>query len=207
MTLKNVSLFSWALVAGLGLLFALSLGSFLYGNYQAGDSAAQAGDSAAWQMVINGLILSIPLALFYFSIGVLVVAARQKYGQGHLHPRLARLIYWSPRIAGIAIIFFVSLFALDVFSEGYSLRTMLLGFLMHLLPSIGLVVVLVLAWRWEWIGFIAFLGAALYFLRFVLGNSIYGWSNLLLFSAPLLVIALLFGANWRWHQELHPANP
>jgi hypothetical protein len=197
MKTKSYLSFTGVLAVILGVLFVLSLASFLYGTYLAGDSAG-------WQMIINAMILSIPLALLYFSIGVLVVAARQKYAEGQIQPRLARLIYWSPRGAGILIIFFVSLFALDVFGEGYTIGKMLLGFLMHMLPSIALAIVLALAWRWEWVGLVTFLGAAAFFLVISMGDSMYTIGNLFLFVAPMLVIALLFGANWRWHKELHP---
>ena len=187
-------MFPWSLVVVLALLFVLSLASLLYGNYRAGDSAL-------WQMILNGLILSIPLALLYGLTGVLIVAARQKK-QGAIDRRLARLIYWSPRAAGIAIIFFVSLFALDVFSPEYTLGEMLLGFLMHMLPSIGMAVLLVIAWRWEWVGFAAFLLGALFFMRTLLGGLDQALGMFLLFSGPMLLISLLFGANWRWRNEI-----
>ena len=196
MQTKPTSLFSWPLVGVLVLLFMLSLGGLLYGNYTAGDSAL-------WQMIVNGLILSLPLALLFGLTGVLIVAARQKK-QGAIDQRLARLIYWSPRAAGIAIIFFVSLFALDSFSPEYTLGEMLLGFLMHMLPSIGMIILLVIAWRWEWVGFAAFLLAALFFMRTLLGGLDQALGMFLLFSGPMLLISLLFGANWRWRNEIRP---
>ena len=199
MVTQRSSIFTRILIVVLGALFVLSLSWFLYGNYRVGDSAL-------WQMIVSGILLSIPLALLYASIGVLVVAARQKSTQGQVDRRLAKLLYWSPRLAGVAIIFFISLFALDVFGPGYSLGEMLLGFLMHMLPSIGLIIMLALAWRWEWVGFAAFLVAALFFMRFLLRNPVQEFGNFLLISGPLLVIALLFGANWLWRKELHPAS-
>lgn len=200
METKQSPMFPGWLVVVLASLHVLSLGGLLYGNYMAGDSAA-------WQMIINGILLSIPLALLYFSIGVLVVAALQKSRQGQIDPRLAKLIYWSPRIAGIVIILFISLFALDVFAEGYTLAEMLVGFLMHMLPSIALAIVLALAWRWEWVGFVAFLGAAIYFMRFIFRDPVQEIGVFLLFGGPLLVIALLFGANWLWRKEMQlPSN-
>ena len=199
MATQQSTIFTRILIFVLGVLFIVSLSWLLYGNYQAGDSAS-------WQLLISGILLSIPLALLYSSIGVLLMAARQKSTQGQVDRRLAKLLFWSPRLAGVAIIFFISLFALDVFAPGYSLGEMLLGFLMHMLPSIALAVVLAFAWRWEWVGFAAFLAAALFFMRFLLRNPVQEFGNFLLFSAPLLVIALLFGANWLWRKELHPAS-
>lgn len=200
MKVKNVSPFTWILSITLVLLFILSWGSFLYVNHLGGDSAA-------WQMIVNGILLSIPLVLLYFSSGVLIIAIRQKREEGQITLRLAKLLYWSPRIAGIVIIFFVSLFALDVFAEGYSISEMLVGFFIHMLPSFALMIVLALAWRREWIGFVAFTGAAVFFLLLVLQNDpLEGLGTTLLFSAPLFVIALLFGVNWRWSEDIRPTG-
>ena len=184
-------MFNRVLITALVLLYVLSLGSLLYGNYMAGDSAL-------WQMIVSGILLSIPLILFYGLIYVLVMAARQRRSQGTVDRRLAKLIYWSPRIAGILIILFVSLFALDVFETGHPLGEMLLGFLMHMLPSIAMAIVLALAWRWEWVGFVSFLIAGLFFLRTMLFDPMQGLGMFLLFSGPMFLISLLFWANWKW---------
>jgi len=202
MQTKSPSTFYIVLTIALVVLYVLSLGMFLYAN-------AAAGDGALWQLLTSGLILSIPLILLYGLLGILIIAARQR-SQGGIAPRLARIIYWSPRIAAILIIFFISLFALDVFEGDYSLGEMLLAFLMHMIPSLVLIVLLIIAWRWEWFGALAFLAGGLFFLRTLfLGfgepGALSGAIGMfLLFAGPLFLIALLFGANWRWHAELHP---
>jgi len=191
---KPLSQFRIWLVLILAVLYVLSLGRFLYQNILVGDSAL-------WQLALSGLILSIPLILFYGTIGVLAEAAYERR-QGSISPWLAKLIYWSPRLAGVLIIFFVSLFALDMFSPEYTLTEMLVGFLIHMLPSIVMGLLLILAWRRPWIGFLAFLLASLYFLRFALGGWGESAGNFLLFSGPLLLVSLLFGINWLWRQDL-----
>jgi len=187
--------FSWIWVNTLGLCFIASLTWLLYGNYQSGDSAL-------WQLAINGVLLSIPLVLFYSMIGLFGQAAWIKHIHQQVGPRLAKWIYWSPRLAGVTIILFVSLFALDVFSEGYTPLEMLIGFIMHMLPSFALAIVLALAWRWEWIGAVTFLGAAVFFLRFAWGDPEGLTGIFLLFSGPMLMIAVLFAANWFWRADL-----
>lgn len=201
METKQSSTFSWILSTVLALLYILSLGVLLYGNIQAGDSQPL-------QLLFSGIILSIPLILMYGLSGVLISAARQAR-KGQIAQRLARWIYWSPRIAGIFIIFFISLFAMDVFEGDAALGEKLLAFLMHMIPSLVLILLLILAWRWEWIGLVTFLLAALFFMRTFFmsigqpGSLSSAFGMLLLFSGPLLLIALLFGANWRWHSQLH----
>jgi hypothetical protein len=188
----------WVLIAVLVVLFAVSLGWFLYANSQAGQES--------WQLVGNGIILSIPLLLFYVSIGLLLTAARQRSSQGQINPRLARFIFLAPRVAGILIILFVAMFSLDVFDMGGSFWEMLGAFLIHSLPSIVLGILMVLAWRRPVIGFIAFGLMALVFLRFVIGNPLFGFGNFLLFTCPMAAVALLFWANWKWKDMLSGGN-
>jgi len=180
----------------LALLFVLSLAWLTYGNYRAG--------SEPWQLVISAIFLSVPLLLLYFSIGLLVAAGQQKRSQGRISERLAKFIYRTPRIAGVLITIFVGMFALDMFTEGTNFWEMMGGFLIHVLPAIVMAGVLALAWRWPWIGFVAFLGAAIFFLRFGIRDPIASIGTVLLFSGPMAVIAMLFWANWKWLKEQQP---
>jgi hypothetical protein len=195
LTMKPDATFKGVLIAGLAVLYVAPLALFLTLEQRA--SGAPLGTLAG-----NGLLLSIPLLALCGMIYVLATAARQARSGGALDRRLARWVYWAPRLAGIVIILFISLFALDVFQPGIPLGELLLGFLMHLLPSIGLAAILALAWKWEWIGFWFFLLAALFFLRAFLSEAWMGVGNMILFSGPLLLIALLFGANWRWKGQM-----
>lgn len=195
LTMKTDASFKGVLIAGLALLYLAPLAFFLMMEGRA--SGAPIG-----RLVGNGLLLSIPLLALCAMIYVLATAARQVRAGGALDRRLVGGVYWAPRLAGIAIILFISLFALDVFTPGIPLDELLLGLLMHLIPSIGLAVILALAWKWEWIGFWFFLLAALLFTLTFLRDALMGLGNMILFSGPLLLIALLFGANWRWKGQM-----
>ncbi|MGQ0603506.1 MAG: DUF7670 domain-containing protein [Anaerolineales bacterium] len=48
---------------------------------------------------------------------------------------MEKLLFWIPRILTILFAGFVSLFALDVFVEGYGFWETLLALLMHLIPT------------------------------------------------------------------------
>lgn len=186
------------LVGALALLFVLSLGWFLNQNARVG--------MGGWNLIFSGLLLAVPLALLFGAIGVLVQAFRQHRAQGRVSGRLAKWIYWTPRIAGILITLFVALFALDVFGMGGTVWQQIGAFLMHALPSIIMGVILIIAWRWEWVGAAAFLLAALFFLRTLLGAPEGALGMLLLFSGPMLMVAIAFWLNWRWRGELHSAR-
>jgi hypothetical protein len=75
-----------------------------------------------------------------------------------------RLLLWAPRILCILFAVFVSLFALDVFGEGYGFWETVLAPLMHLIPTIIVVFMLLIAWRWEWIGGILFIALGMLYI-------------------------------------------
>ncbi len=106
-----------------------------------------------------------------------------------------RLLFWSPRVLGILFAAFLSLFALDVFSEGYGLGETVLALLMHLIPTSLVVILLAVAWRWEWVGSILFIALALAYLASSSGES---W----IISGPLFLIGILFLLNWMYRARL-----
>ena len=200
MNANESSTFKRGLIVVLSLLFILTLSAMIISPAVLGGEEFE-----LWMLIVNTLLISIPLGLFYALIGVLVMAIYRHQHHERINPRLAKLIYWGPRISGIAIVAFMSLFAFDVFEEG-TLAEMLLAFLMHMLPMIILAVVLAIAWRWPWVGAVAFGLAALALSAFALSNGIQGLSTFLIIGAPLLMIGLLFGANARWKQEIDSAR-
>ncbi len=182
------------------VLFVLTNAAFNYANWAADPEFTQ-----WWMLLLNILILSIPLVLLYGSIYVLAIAWREHTRLGQVNPRLAKIIHWAPRLAAILIIFFISLFSLDVFEMDASPLELLGGFLMHNIPSIGMLVLLIFAWKRPLVGFVVFLAAGtLFALRFV--RSIGSLGNLLLFVLPILLVALLFYADWRWFKPQPPVQ-
>jgi hypothetical protein len=109
------------------------------------------------------------------------------------------LLLWSPRIFGILVALFLSLFALDVFNEGKGFREALPAFVIHAAPALLLLLVVAGAWRWEWVGGVVFvLLAALYS---VIARQRLDW--ILVISGPLLVVGALFLLSWHHHKKLH----
>ena len=111
-----------------------------------------------------------------------------------------RLLYWAPRVLGVAYAVFISIFALDVFGENLPLGKLVIALAVHLIPTTIIVVVLALAWKWEWVGFVGFVALGL----------LYMWMSRLRFqviayliiSGPAFLIGLLFLANRLWRRKL-----
>ena len=103
---------------------------------------------------------------------------------------LKRFLFITPR--GLAVLFalFVSIFALDVFGEGYSFWNTILAFLIHLVPTYILVIALLIAWKWEKIGGILFLLLGVFY--FILGYGKFDFIGMLIMIGPLAIIGILF---------------
>jgi hypothetical protein len=119
--------------------------------------------------------------------------------EGTMNKPIKQLLFWTPRVAGILFILFISIFALDVFGQGYSFWETLLALFMHLLPSIALAIAIVLAWRWEWIGALLFGGFAVWYVAVMRGFSI---SVYLLLAGIPFVIGVLFAVGWIFRREI-----
>lgn len=106
---------------------------------------------------------------------------------------LSRIVYWLPRILSIAFVLFISLFALDVFGE-YSGWDLVVALLMHLLPSLVLLVVMLIAWKYDWVGALVFAGFALWYVIIVGFDRPWSWYAGI--SGPALLVGVLYFLSW-----------
>ena len=103
-------------------------------------------------------------------------------------------LFWAPRILSILFALFLSVFALDVFSESKGILETAVGLLLHLVPTFTVFGLLYVAWRREWIAAVAFgvLGIA-----YIVGNwGRFPWTAYAAISGPLLLMAVLFLLSW-----------
>ncbi len=111
-----------------------------------------------------------------------------------------RLLYWVPRILTILFAMFISIFALDVFSEHLPFWRLILALLIHLVPTLVLFVLLALAWKWEWIGGVGYFALGLLYLyRFGGRFPLFTYVTI---AGPLFLIGTLFVLNWIFRKEL-----
>lgn len=99
-----------------------------------------------------------------------------------------KLLYWTPRIFAILAILFMMMFSMDCFEMGG--KDALICLVMHNIPAFIILIVLIIAWKWELIGGILFVAAsfagAIYFNGF--GDN----RGVLLIMTPFLVTGILF---------------
>jgi len=113
--------------------------------------------------------------------------------------RSVLLLHWAPRVLTILAILFVSMFSLDAFQAGIPFKQQILDWLMHMIPSFLLIIVLLIAWKWENIGGIIFLSLGLAFTPYLFwGNYSHNhsiWLSLLIIltvTFPFILVGVLF---------------
>ncbi len=118
-----------------------------------------------------------------------------------MNKTLKQILFWTPRIAGILFILFISMFALDIFDMQLGLWGTLLGLFMHLIPPLLLLIAILIAWKWEWVGALLFLGWAIWY---VVAFSTRGFDRsiyAIIGGIPAL-IGLIFLAGWIWRKQI-----
>lgn len=115
-----------------------------------------------------------------------------------MRPQIKKAIFWTPRLLTILFAIFISVFALDAFSEGEGFTKTLIAFLIHLIPTVIIVTILVLSWKREWIGGVVFFLLGIGYAIIAVSHP----SWILAISGPLFLISILFLIGWFSRKEL-----
>ena len=116
--------------------------------------------------------------------------------------KISKFIYWTPRILSIIFIIFLALMSLDVFSLNLSFWQTLGALFIHNIPVFILLIVLLIAWKYEWVGGIAFILAGIaYIVSLVISalSSSFEWYMLawgIEIAGLAFFIGILFFINW-----------
>lgn len=113
--------------------------------------------------------------------------------------KINRFLYWTPRVLSIIFILFLAMFSLDVFEGHYGFWGTILGLFMHNIPSLVLLIVLIISWRYEIVGGIVFILAGLLYVIMATRRTL-EWHTALCWSltiaGPAFLIGILFMINW-----------
>ncbi|MBU0461116.1 MAG: hypothetical protein KJ574_00875 [Nanoarchaeota archaeon] len=113
-----------------------------------------------------------------------------------------KYIYWIPRILSILFILFLAMFSLDIFDMNLGFWGTIVGLLMHNIPSFILTAVLVISWKYEIVGGIAFILAGLLYVVLMVVEGIrggFGWDmilSLILIAGIPIAVGILFLIGW-----------
>ena len=108
---------------------------------------------------------------------------------------MRNILFWTPRVLGIVIAGLLTLLSTDVFGEGYPFWQSILGFLIHMLPAFAVILVIVLAWRWEWVGALGFIAFAVWYIALTWSSDMH-WSAYAILTGVPGLIGILFLVGW-----------
>lgn len=111
------------------------------------------------------------------------------------------ILHWFPRILGIILALFFSLFSFDVFGQQIGFWKTMIQFLIHNMPTIILIIILIISWKWSWIGGISFIAMGFIYLLWLSDNS----KNLIVYL-PLFIIGALFLLDWLLRRNIKEAQ-
>lgn len=101
-----------------------------------------------------------------------------------------KILHWFPRVLIIIYILFISVFALDAFYGEASLVHKITDFLIHLIPSLFMILILLIAWQRELLGGLLFLIVGLiatfFYATFISASTFF------CISCPLYLTGILF---------------
>jgi len=105
----------------------------------------------------------------------------------------SRLVLWIPRVLGILVCIFLSVFSLDAFENGKTVIQATIDFAIHVAPVLILFAVVGVSWRWPWVGGVVFTGLAAVYAYVTRAHP----SWILVIGGPLLAVGVLFLWSWR----------
>ncbi len=115
--------------------------------------------------------------------------------------KINKFIYWAPRILSILFVLFLMMFSLDIFDGNYGFWGTILGLFMHNIPALILLAVVIISWKRELVGAIAFILAGLLYICLTIFNRDIPWYLALSWSmtiaGPALLVGILFFIGWR----------
>ncbi len=105
-----------------------------------------------------------------------------------------------PRILGIIFILFLMMFSLDVFELRLTGWQIVMGLLMHNIPTLFLLIILIISWKHEIVGGIVFILAGVFYIIMLTMQPTFEWYMLAwsaIIAGPSLLTGVLFFINWR----------
>ena len=119
-----------------------------------------------------------------------------------MNKKTSKFIYWTPRILSIIFILFLALFSLDIFEMNLGFWGTLVGLFIHNIPVFILLIILIISWKHEIVGGIAFILAGILYIAFILMNVMttgFEWYYLawaVQISGIAFFIGIMFLVGW-----------
>lgn len=106
------------------------------------------------------------------------------------------LLRWTPRVLSIALTIMLLLLSFDVFEEGVLWTDILIGFLMHNIPTLIMIGIIILSWKFPIIGAFSFVVAGITYAVWILNRAGFeGLGSILILGLPAIITGVLYGLD------------
>lgn len=116
--------------------------------------------------------------------------------------KISKGLYWTPRILSIIFIIFLALMSLDVFEMNLGLWQTIGALFIHNIPAIALLIILLISWKHEIVGGVAFILAGIIYIALIginIFKNQFEWYYLawaVQISGIAFLIGILFLMGW-----------
>ena len=122
------------------------------------------------------------------------------YKEYNMRLGITKTLFWFPRILCIAFATFLIIFSFDVFNSTDSIWKIIMGLLMHNIPTMLLYALIFLSWRREWLGAVIFALMGIGYIVFFWGK--FSLDVYFVIAGPLLLISVLYLINWIYRKDI-----
>ena len=151
-----------------------------------------------WGIPRIPVVVLLTIGGVFLGLTLILTALQQKQQFGAMSRSVRVMLFWIPRLLCIPFVGVAGWLALAIPAQGFGWY-ILGALLFRLLPAGIILVVLILAWRWEWVGGLLFLGGTGLWLIFY---GLYDWISYVALAGPPIIVGLLFLLNWWFRKEL-----
>ena len=116
-----------------------------------------------------------------------------RFGESRMRFTNRDIVLWAPRVVGLGLALFLSLFALDAFADYRGVLATIIALMMGLVPSIITLATVLIGWKHEGIAAIIFLVGAIFYAA----NALEHLNWMLIIAGPLVLESALFYLSWR----------
>lgn len=124
------------------------------------------------------------------------------------------VLHWVPRIICILAILFISKFALNAFESYLTIWQQILLLLVHLIPSILMMGLLIIAWKWELLGGILFTLLGLGLIPIIFQHNynmdqsvVMSFGFVMMIALPMVIIGILFILSYTKRKKFRMVDP
>ncbi len=120
--------------------------------------------------------------------------------------KLSGSVFLAPWILSLLLIIYLEIFSLEFLTPEGDWVEIIIGLFIHNIPLIVLLMILIISWKYEIVGVIAFFLAGLLYVTLNVVRFPDGWYMALAWTlpigVPLFLISILFLINWRKKVQL-----